>query len=68
MDAANRLTGEARRRAWADLDVDLMRDDPPWAPFVHPNVRTFVSQRVGCVLDHPLPPPPRFDIVGVCKK
>ena len=35
IEAANRLTGEARRKAWADLDVDLMRDNPPWAPLVH---------------------------------
>ena len=32
--AASRLTGAARRKAWADLDADLMRNDPPWAPFV----------------------------------
>ena len=32
IEAANRLTGEARRKAWVDLDVDLMRDNPPWAP------------------------------------
>ena len=35
MDAANRLSGAARRKAWADLDADLMRNDPPWAPFIH---------------------------------
>ena len=40
MEAANRLTGAARRRAWADIDVDLMRNDPPWAPFVHHQNRT----------------------------
>jgi oligopeptide transport system substrate-binding protein len=34
MNAANRLTGAARRNAWADLDADLMRNDPPWAPFL----------------------------------
>ena len=30
------LRGEARRKAWADLDVELMRDDPPWALIVQP--------------------------------
>ena len=44
IEAANRLSGEARRKAWADLDVDLMRDNPPWAPLVHNQIRTFVSQ------------------------
>ena len=65
IDAANRLTGEARRRAWADLDVDLMRDNPPWAPLVHPQTRTFVSRSTGCVLDHPVY---GFDIAAACKK
>jgi ABC-type oligopeptide transport system substrate-binding subunit len=63
--AMNSLTGEARRRAWSDLDVDLMRDDPPWAPFMHPNMRTFVSRSLGCLVDHPLY---RVDIAAVCKK
>jgi ABC-type oligopeptide transport system substrate-binding subunit len=65
MDAANRLTGEARRKAWADLDVDLMRDNPPWAPYVHTQNRTFVSRSTGCVLVHPVY---GFDIAAVCKK
>ena len=63
--AASRLTGEARRKAWADLDVDLMRDDPPWAPYVHFQRRTFVSQSTSCVLDHPVY---GFDIAAACKK
>ena len=63
--AANRLTGEARRKAWADLDVDLMRNNPPWAPFVHTQARTFVSKGVGCVVDHPVY---GFDLAAVCKK
>jgi ABC-type transport system substrate-binding protein len=65
IDAANRLTGEDRRRAWADLDVDLMRNNPPWAPYVHTQSRTFVSKSVGCVLIHPVY---GFDIAAVCKK
>ena len=28
IDAAKRLTGDARRRAWQDLDVELMRTNP----------------------------------------
>ena len=65
IDEANRLTGEARRKAWADLDVDLMRDNPPWAPFVHPETRTFVSKSTGCVFVHAVL---SFDIAAVCKK
>jgi ABC-type oligopeptide transport system substrate-binding subunit len=65
LEAANRLTGRARRRAWADLDVDLMRDNPPWAPFMHLNSRIFVSRSLGCFLEHPLH---RVDLVAVCKR
>ena len=65
IEAANRLTGEARRRAWADLDVDLMRDNPPWAPFLHLQGRTLVSQSLGCFLDHPVY---GLDFAAVCKK
>ncbi len=52
--AANRLSGEARRKAWADLDVDLMRNNPPWAPFAHLQIPTFVSRSLGCFVDHPV--------------
>ena len=65
MAAVGRLTGEARRKAWADLDVDLMRDNPPYAPFVNVQNRAFVSRSLGCYLDHPVY---GFDIAAVCKK
>jgi ABC-type oligopeptide transport system substrate-binding subunit len=65
IEAANRLTGEVRRRAWADLDVDLMRDNPPWAPLANNQIRTFVSRSTGCVLEHPVY---GFDIAAACKK
>jgi hypothetical protein len=65
IDTASRLTGEARRRAWADLDVDLMRGDPPWAPIMHPNQRVFVSRSVGCAIVHPVY---GFDLATACKK
>ena len=42
-----------------------MRDNPPWAPLVHPQTRTFVSRSTGCVLDHPVY---GFDIAAACKK
>ena len=63
--AAGRLTGEARRDAWADLDLDLMRNDPPWAPFANTQSVTFVSRSVGCVVVHPVY---GFDFATVCKK
>jgi ABC-type oligopeptide transport system substrate-binding subunit len=65
MAEVGRLTGEARRNAWADLDVDLMRDNPPYAPFVNVQNRAFVSRSLGCYLVHPVY---GFDIAAVCKK
>ena len=65
MEAANRLSGDARRRAWADFDVDLMRDRPPWAPLIHVQSRAFVSRSLGCFVVHPIY---RVDLAAVCKK
>ena len=65
IDAAEELTGAARRRAWADLDVDLMRTDPPWAPYINFNARVFVSQDLSCVVIHPLYD---LDLAAACKK
>ena len=65
MEAASRLSGPARRNAWADLDADLMRNDPPWAPIVHAAFRTFVSPSFGCVVLHPIY---GIDLAAACKK
>jgi ABC-type oligopeptide transport system substrate-binding subunit len=65
IDAASRLTGEARRKAWQDLDVDLMRNNPPWAPLYNANNRSFVSKSFGCFLYHPLY---GLDIAAACKR
>jgi peptide/nickel transport system substrate-binding protein len=65
IEAASRLTGEARRKAWADLDVYLMRDNPPVAPLFHSNTRAFVSKSFGCVFIHPFY---GVDIAAACKK
>ena len=65
IETANRLTGEARRKAWADLDIDLMRDNPPWAPIYHSNNRAFISRTFGCFVFHPLY---GVDIAAACKK
>jgi ABC-type oligopeptide transport system substrate-binding subunit len=65
IDAAKRLTGDARRRAWEDLDVELMRTNPPWAPLYNTNNRSFVSKSFGCFVYHPLY---GVDIAAACKK
>jgi len=60
------LTGAARRRAWAGLDVEMMRDDPPWAPFMNRAQDDFVSASLGCFMFQPAIG--RLDIVAACKK
>ena len=65
VEEANLLTGETRRRAWADLDVDLMRDDPPWVPFAHTQRRFFLSKSLGCFVPHPIL---GVEITALCKK
>jgi ABC-type transport system substrate-binding protein len=63
--AANRLSGEARRTAWADLDADLMRTDPPWAPILNGTNRIFLSPSFGCFVYNPVY---GIDFAAACKK
>ena len=49
MTAASLLTGPKRGTAYAVLDGNMMRNNPPWAPLVNSNDRIFLSARVGCV-------------------
>lgn len=65
IDAANSLTGEARRRAWVSLDADLMRNEPPWAPYLNFNNRDLVSTSLGCYVANPLY---GVDLAAACKK
>jgi ABC-type oligopeptide transport system substrate-binding subunit len=66
IEAADRLTDDgARRKAWAELEVDLMRDNPPWAPILHDRSRVVVSRSIGCFLEHPVY---HFDIAAACKR
>ena len=60
------MTGAARSRAWADLDVEMMRDDPPWVPFMNGAERDFVSRSFGCYLYQPAIATP--DLAAACKK
>ena len=60
------LSGEAREQAWADLDVEMMRDDPPWAPFLNGAQVEFVSPSLGCYVFQPVYA--LIDIAAACKK
>jgi ABC-type transport system substrate-binding protein len=65
IERINRLSGEARRRAWADLDVSMMRDDPPWAPYMDGARVDFISKSFGCFFFHPVY---YLDVAAACKK
>ena len=59
------LTGKARFRAWADLDIQVMREHAPIAPFLVLTQRDFLSARVGCYLHHPVW---GFDLALACPR
>jgi hypothetical protein len=43
----------------------MMREDPPWAPFMTQAGRDLVSASLGCYVYHPVY---GFDIAAACKK
>jgi ABC-type transport system substrate-binding protein len=57
------LQGEARSRAFAELDVRIARDYAPIVAIAYPNEPTFVSSRTGCVIVKPF-----LDLTAVCLK
>jgi ABC-type oligopeptide transport system substrate-binding subunit len=64
INAANRVAGEAARaKAWADLETDLMRNDPPMATYAEWRPLFFVSRGFGCWR-----PGQQLDLGSVCKK
>jgi YVTN family beta-propeller protein len=54
MAAADRLSGDARLRAYARLDRDLAEGAAPAAPFASLTLNHFLSARMGCQVLHPL--------------
>ena len=63
VDAAQRLRGRARMRAYERLDVDVARRSAPLAAYANVNARVFLSRRVGCVTYQPVF---GLDIAGLC--
>jgi ABC-type transport system substrate-binding protein len=51
--ATSQLGGAARYRAFGALDVEIMRNAAPYAPYANPLGVLFVAKRVGCVVRHP---------------
>jgi peptide/nickel transport system substrate-binding protein len=63
LQAASRMTGEDRYRAYGELDVQLTRDAAPAVPYGVDNALTLVSDRAGCVIVNPY-----LDLATVCLK
>lgn len=63
MAAASRLAGNARLRAYAQLDRDLARDFAPQATFASGEATYFLSARMGCPVLHPLY---GLDVAALC--
>jgi oligopeptide transport system substrate-binding protein len=53
LDAANKLSGDARYNAYGKLDVDITKSYAPWAAYDNRNEREFVSARTGGYLFQP---------------
>jgi peptide/nickel transport system substrate-binding protein len=53
LDAANKLTGDARYKAYGALDLELTKTHAPWASYDNRNNRDFVSKRTGGYLFQP---------------
>jgi peptide/nickel transport system substrate-binding protein len=50
MDKAALLSGDARFAAYGKLDVQIMKEAAPWAPYINSNNRIFVSSRISNVI------------------
>jgi peptide/nickel transport system substrate-binding protein len=61
----DRLSGSPRRKAFAALDDRMMRNDPPYAPFMNETRRDFISKSLGCYVFNPVF---FFDVAAACKK
>jgi ABC-type transport system substrate-binding protein len=65
MRQASMLSGSERYMAYGNLDVSMMKDNPPWAVRSNANDRVFVSGRVGCFT---FSPTYAVDLAAACVK
>jgi ABC-type transport system substrate-binding protein len=63
LDRAGALTGQARYRAYAELDRLASKELAPGIPTAVVNAPTFVSAKVGCIVLNPW-----LDLTAVCLK
>jgi ABC-type transport system substrate-binding protein len=65
INAANRVTGTARAKAWSGLEAELMRNDPPVAAYANSTALILLSRSFGCFR---WVPGYEFDLAAACKK
>jgi hypothetical protein len=65
MRSASLLSGNARYTAYGNLDVSMMKNNPPWAARSNFNDRVLVSKRVGCFTFNSIY---SVDLAAVCLK
>ena len=66
MAAAYRLAGDARLKAYGELDRDITKNAAPLATYINTNARVYVSQSVGCYSFQPARG--YTNLAVVCKK
>ena len=54
MNDLAKLSGDARYSGYGKLDIEIMRNGAPWAPFANPNSREFISARLTNYIHHPV--------------
>ena len=64
MERAARLLGDARLRAYGALDIDIMRNQAPWAPWNNPTNQFFFGSRVNprSLFVHPIYESPIYNM------
>jgi ABC-type transport system substrate-binding protein len=65
MRSASLLSGQKRYSTYGNLDVSMMKNNPPWAARSNFNDRILVSKRVGCFTFNPIY---SVDLAAVCVK
>jgi peptide/nickel transport system substrate-binding protein/oligopeptide transport system substrate-binding protein len=63
--AAASLVGQARYRAFGNLDIDLARNAAPLASYITDNTRLLFSKSIGCFFYQPVY---EVDLAALCKK
>jgi peptide/nickel transport system substrate-binding protein len=63
--AAASLVGQARYRAFGNLDIDLAKNAAPLASFITDNAQHLVSKSTGCYHYQPVY---EIDLAAICKK